>query len=628
MRLSRLAAFIGVAAFLAAGCGDDAPGGTNTNHNGNFNQNCPPALAIQGATQVQLMVNAQVDLAVRVTDCESQPLSGTIVTYTVDGSAGGAVLSVASAVTSGDGLASVTLTAGDSDATFHVTASTPGAVAVVWDITVTTDPIGLISVNMSYTGDKVFDQFDSYLFQDHACASVDPFNIQGAAMGAAPVATLSAHPQFPGVPVGSNYSVAVVASFGGEVIGFGCVDALNVTAGQITEADVVIADLPVRFDGLYYLDNHFDLTGALPPSVASVLRILDEMTDDHDLDGNATTDQWGLDPAAFLLDFVFRQFCCWTADDTDPNQTGIQADWDSCSAQSFKHDYGDLEVLYQEDFQSWDGAQPRVTGSCGILDQAISGQDLNRYAQDYVQGYIDDYVPDFVTNLLQMVGDLARVFTQMHIYSELNVSDIYLHKQGNFTHELKTLVVELHDQNGTLHTFLVDLASAGMSNTSYSGSTEATDVTLTIPTHSFTLELGKLVQYVYLNYLLPLFGVTDTAGLLAQWIDCSVVGAWLYDQINSISGTLGGLITSADVVGYCNSGLQAAGNYIDTSMDDWISAAADFQLSGTCDGDEVDADRVAQSLVNGAWNGVITENSFTASFSGTFTGSRNPPAQP
>lgn len=626
-RWSRGAPLVSLTALLLLGCGDDAPGGgNNTNENGNYNQNCPPQMAIQGAAQLNLMVDAQADLTVQVTDCNADPITGAVVAFEIGGDDGGASLSVLSAVTGSDGLASVTLTAGSENATFDVTATTAGADSVTWAVTVTSDPIGLIVVNMTYNGDKVFDTYESYLFQNSACGGLDPFDIQGAVMGAAPVNVISAHPQFPGVPEGTNYSVGVVASFNGETLGWGCVDALTVTPGQVTDADVTIDDIPVNFNGLYYLDNHFDLTGALPPSVATVLAILDEMTDDHELDGDAATNQWGLDPSAFLLDFVFRQFCCWSAEDTDPNTQGIQADWSSCSAQSYKHDYGDLQVLYQQNFQNWEGAQPVAWGMCGVLDQSYQGMDAHKYAQDYVQGYIDDYVPDFILNLLQIIGDLSRVFTQMNILSELTVDDIDISKEGNFTHELKTLVIELHDLDGQLQTYQVDLAAAqAVPVQSYAGSTTATDTTLTIPPHEFQLKFGKLLQYVYLNYLLPLFGVTNTGDLLALWIDCTNdVGPWLFDVVDNLLGSVNP-ISEQDMINYCDQGLQAAGNYVDTSIDDWIDVTATFELQGTCEAGDLDENRTAITLVNGQWDGTITEGGFNASFTGTFTGDKNAP---
>ncbi len=621
-RLFRMASLVGIVAFLAAGCGDDAPGGgnNNANSNANINQDCLPQMSIQGANQIDLMINAEVDLTVLVQDCNGDAIPGAVVSYDLGGNNGGAALSVMSSVTGSDGLASTTLTAGGSDADFTITASTPGASDVTWTVKVTTDPIGLIVVNMTYGGQKVFDKFESYLFQNHACGSLDPFNIQGAVMGAAPVTTISAHPQFPGVPEGSNYSVAVVASFQGEVLSWGCVDALNVSPGQITDADVTIDDIPVTFNGLYYLDNHFDMTNALPPSVSTILHIFDEMTDDHSLDGDSANNEYGLDPAAFLLDFIFRQFCKWEClpGENDTN----------CS--EINHDSGDLEALYQHPFNTWSGAQPVFTGSCGILTTGIGSvgtpPQAHKWAQQEIQDLIDTWVPDLALNILQMVGDLSRVFTQMHIHSELTVDDIDISKQGNFLHELKTLEIELTDWNGTAHTYQIDLEQAGMSNVSYSGSTTASDITLTIPPHDFQLEFGKLLQYVYLNYMLPLLGYTSTADMLwhdssdpndTGLIDCGPVGQWLHDTI--------GFFDASEYENYCGIGLTAAGDFIDNSMADWVDVTATLTLQGTADAGDLDDQRVALTLVDGEWNGTMAEGTWSAPFTGTFTGTKTAP---
>ncbi|MDY0001498.1 MAG: hypothetical protein RBU30_09410 [Polyangia bacterium] len=622
-RITRLASLLGVVAFLLVGCGDDAPGGGSNNHNlnnvndnSNYNTSCPPTLTAQGQTSFTIMAGAQIELTQRVADCNAAPLQSTLVSYTLAGSYGSATLSVLSAVSGSDGLASTTLTAGSAAGSFQVTATTPGATAVTYNVTVTVDPVGIIVVNMSYGGAKVFDTYQAYLFQNRACESVDPFNVAGAVMGAAPVSVITAHPTFPGVPPANNYAVAVVSSFNGDVLGFGCVNNLVVTAGQTTTASVTITDLPVRFNGLYYLDNHFDLTNALPPSVSTVLHIFDEMTDDHSLAGDFVNHQYGLDPAAFILDMIFRQFCCWEATGTNPT-------WDTCRNQATTHPYGDLRALYDQNFQSWSGAQPIMSGACGALDQQFNGLAVHQHAQQYLQDLIDQYVPDAVTKILQIVGDLARVFTQMHIHSELTVADVFITKTGDFTHVLKTLEIEVHDLEGVAHTFFVDLAGAGMTNLTYSGSTSATDVRLNIPPHDFILKFGKLVQYIYLNYILQLFNVTNTAELLGTIINCNTVGGWLYDFLVNDVGI--NIFAEQDLINYCTMGLTMAGNYIDDNIDDWIAVDATFSLQGHADAGQLDAGRIAHTLVNGVWNGTIEEGTWNAPFTGTFTGTKTNP---
>jgi hypothetical protein len=156
----------------------------------------------------------------------------------------------------------------------------------------------------------------------------------------------------------------------------------------------------------------------------------------------------------------------------------------------------------------------------------------------------------------------------------------------------------------------------GLSTISYSGNTVAQGNVLEIPEHSFQIEFGKLVQYIYLNGLLPALGYGSTAEMFADWIDCHSVGVWLEDQI--------GYLTVAAYEGYCNAGIALAGDYIDGQMATWIDVTTEFTLQGTADAGTLNERRVVQTLVNGLWQGSWTEGTSSATFDGDFTGERRP----
>jgi hypothetical protein len=221
----------------------------------------------------------------------------------------------------------------------------------------------------------------------------------------------------------------------------------------------------------------------------------------------------------------------------------------------------------------------------------------------------------------------------MHVKSRLDLNNIRADRQADFTHTLQTMYVDLHDFGGTLHSFEVDLQAAGVGTLSYSGNTSVVADDLQIPSHTFSLKFGKLVQYIYQSYLLPLLGCAaphnNTACLFQQLVDCTSVGSWLHQSCDSVVDALtGGFlacpISETAFANFCGTGLQVAGAYIDTNMASWIGGDTQFTLEGTAEADQLDAHRVAATLKNGVWAGHWADsgNGANASFPGTFTGVR------
>ncbi len=605
MNIRSVVGTIGVVTVLALGaCGDSSPSDrtNNANSNTNTNDQCPRQLAFDGSSVVYVQLGLYKGLRVRYEDCDARAVAGAQVAFEIVGTPAGSQLSALTAETGSDGIATVILTGGPTDTTFQVTATAPEGSIRTFEITVTGRSIGFLTVEMSYAGTEPFNSFSAHLFAGMDCDDLTPFSLPAAYLVSAPVAQLSYRPQFANVPTDTTYAVAVVAKVDGSILGFGCVDALAVAFGEETIASVFLRDIPVEFDGVYDLDNHFDLTGSMPPSVATVVNLFDEMTDDNDVNGNPATQDFGQDPAAFLLDFVYRQFCCWEA-------TGANPDWDSCTAQTYQHDSGDLSAIYLQDFQTWDGAQPRAWGLCGALEMGT-----NEYLQDEVQTMILATLPDVVGRISDIAGDLARAINQLHLTSELTLEHIAGGKFGPFTHELVTMIVELHDLNGALQTFEFDLAAAGLTNRSYTGSTSSADGVLDIPLHSFDLDFGKLLEYIYLHGILPLLGYTSTADMFMDWINCVSVGTWLEAEV--------GWFSAAEYEQYCIAGLNAAGAAIEDNIHSVTNTTTTFTIAGTCEAGELNHERVVTTLINGVWNGSWSESGQSDTFTGTFTGTR------
>jgi len=612
-----LAALLVLLALSPLGCDDNTTpfyqdGSVGKNEGGTQpDQGCPLTLAAASAQSVNLDAGLSAELAVRLTDCTSTPQSAQIL-WQVSGDGGGSTLAASSTATDASGFAKVKLTAGIKSATFKVLATYQSLDPVEFNVNVTLKPLGTIVVQMSYSGTRPLTEFTAFLLPNQACASLDPFALPSALKQAPPVPLVTAQPQFLEVPIGS-YVVAVVAKEPGgtEASAFGCVGEVAVQAGQTSTAQVTILDLPVIFNGTYRLDNYYELTGALPPSFANTVKILYELYDDHELYNENNTkgnSQYGLDPAAFLLDFVYRQFCRW--------ECASGQDFSSCSQTN--HAQGDIRALYLQVFQTWGPCEPYFPTLCGALDLPIGGTSyVYTWLNQQVQTQIENLVPKIIQNLGQLFSDLSSAFTNLHIKSKMTTVDVGLHNTpGTFEHILETMVITVHDLNGVASTKEFKLSDAGVSNLSYTGLATTQNDNIQIPTHSFQLEFGKLAVYIYKNLLLKALGYTSTGQMFQSWVHCTNVGTWINQQI--------GLLPASTATQFCNLGLQAAGDWVEAEIQKSISTGTKFELTtGTCEaGSPLGAKRLALTLVNGKWTGVITDGPFTGPFTGTFTGQR------
>jgi hypothetical protein len=613
-----LAFIFGLAAIVSA-CDNGSPatgdGGGNGSELGPKPPDgaCPYTLTAASLQAVTLDVGNTTELIVRLVSCKG-PASASV-SFQISGAAQGSTLSATTAPTDASGFASVKLTAGTQAASFKVVAAYQTLSPIEFAVTVKLKPLGTIVVQLSYGGTKKFTEYQALLLSDTPCNTVDAFAPPTALQQATPVASLTDQPTF-SVAAGT-YTVVATAKIGTELTGFGCIGTIQVYPSQSTNAPVTIYDLPVLYNGTYVLDNQFNLTGALPPSVATVVTILDEATDDHDLTNESNVhgnSQYGLDPAAFLLDFVYRQLCHWECASTET--------FDTCSETN--HPKGDISALYLHNLQSWGLSKPRFFGFCGFLDfQLSSSSYVYTWLNDQLQTQILGIVPSVATNLLQLIGDLSSAFTKLHIKSQLSLVNVGPHNKGTFEHVLQTMVITVHDLSGKAITKEFKLADVGLTNLTYSGGATTSDDKLQIPTHSFQLDYGKLLQYIWLNYLLPALGYSSTGQMFQSWVNCTTVGQWIYDQIVAVLGLP--LATAAQLTGYCALGLSAAGTWVDTNIQKVAGGqGTKFELtSGTAEaGAPLGARRLALTLINGAWTGKITEGAFIGPFTGTFTGQR------
>ncbi|MGE0788800.1 MAG: hypothetical protein AB7S26_24215 [Sandaracinaceae bacterium] len=584
-------------------------------------------LVLLSAGTETLRYGGETEIRVRYETSSGEAIDSAPIDFAIAGDGGGSRLAGLQTTTDQSGEASMFLTAGNADAMFDVDVTPPRGDGVTVAVAVSDTDAGSILVNMSYSGMRTLVRFDASVFDVANCAALDPGALPTAVRTAAPATSIDAMPAFPGIAVGSNYVVAVIANGTMGPAAFGCVDGVVVRAREETTVDIDLDDLLIGpdFTGTWDLDNRFDFGDALPPSVGGFLRILDELTDDYpetapgsgvlaanrmerfaDTDGDGINPEFGQDPGAFVTDLVMRQTCEW--------------DCTASGAMMCEHQLGDLSALYVNDFTSWPGANNTlsVTGGCG------GWEFIHEPVEDQINNAVEMYVPDFITQWANLAGDLSRAITNAHILSVLTINSAAAGGSEfdlPMTHELTQMIVDLRDPTSTppgmMRTYTFALADAGFASLMTTETTTVDGTTLEIPAHSFTLNWGQLVLYIYREiFLREVYGVGSTGELLNMQIDCMSVGDWISMQIP---------VSASTAAGYCMTALNAAGSAIENAIGSALDEESTFTIQGMATGADIDEStmRVGR-LENGMWTGSWGEMSMTSNLSGTFTGLRRP----
>jgi hypothetical protein len=572
-------------------------------------------LEVVGSSTFNIRPGQSANLRVRYVYEDGTAISGAPIDWAFDGLAGTASLSARQTETGSDGITAVDLTAGMEELTFRVVATPPVGNSVTFQIAVTQENAGSIAITMRYTGMETFDDFTPYLFRGVACDTIDPLRPPTADRIGSPVRDIRDRPGFAGIPPADNYSVMVLASIAGQPAAMGCKPGVIVQAGEeaVVVVDLLDLEANVRFEGTYDLSNRFNFAGAFPPSVETALEVLAEIADDDNIMGTGcaaagTDDCWGQDPGAFVLDMIMRLTCAWDC-------TGAGGDYDACGGFGHvtdNHGFGDIQMLYRENFTSWGGAESRFFGGCAGYELAGVA------AQNFINRAVGMYVPEVVLRFLDAASDLAAAITRARINSVLILQPEDEFGSIPFDHRLLIMEVSLRDLDGSEFFAMFDLREVGFTELSRTGLATAAGETLALPPHSFEMHFGRLIQYIYLNILLPRFGFTSTADMFATWIDCADVADAIHGAISGVTDRL----TTAQYEMYCNEGLMAAGDYVDENIDGFIDVSATMTISGTAHGTEVSTDGIAQRLEDGMWTGSWDEMGTGDEIDGTFTGVR------
>lgn len=312
-----------------------------------------------------------------------------------------------------------------------------------------------------------------------------------------------------------------------------------------------------------------------------------------------------------MTDIVMRQTCHWECLSGE--------DYEDCS--SVNHPLGNLELLYTENFGTWDGAQSRVRGGCYGWEYATGT------VQNLINREVAARVPDFSLTWSRLVSDLARAVTDARILSHMTIRAGGAADEFSvpFTHELVEMVVDYENPNsdppGAVESRTFALVDAGLTSLSATDVSRVEGDTLVIPAHSFNIDFAQLTLYIYRQVLLDaIFGVTSTGELLSSFVDCRALSEELEDAIDEAVFPLVGP-SAATLEDYCVAALGTIGTILEDELAGSLTSDGMLTLEGTAIADDVDFDTgLAQSLADGVWGGTFAEAGMSSELSGRFTG--------
>jgi hypothetical protein len=617
--------------FTLAACADSAPskgadqdmgaGGSSVIPTGGMPTTAPPTAAPTdapepGAAQLQVVgettysmgYNSRLDLTVRYFDVNAQPSANfTVAAAMVDTASGqdvtgvglgGTVLAASTAVTDAGGNAVFTINSGGNDVEFYVKFSAMGVAEDPQDqvrVRVQRAGDGSLVVKAMYTA-RGRNGGGRYTFRELTQARVSLFNQSCEALLAPPNMPgrlPPAHLQLPvimpfdavnnqvvqeGLNGGASFSVTAEAlSPAGVVLAFGCVTGVTVVGGEDTVVQVPLLDLPLQYKGEYQLIHRFDLTDMLTNSGVPALETVDQVLEVIGIIGNADGQR-----GQALIDL----FC----DLVDVGQ-GI------CDA-------------------------------VGLVGGRV------------IDNLIEQYVPAEILNVLNIVGDIYSIVSDLTIVGELVLNpheeDANLLEADNrwqkFQFVWRNGCMDPNPANcirqfdigpegesrpiaGLFDAIVCDLSQPAEGRpAACPASLNVTQIM--IPEHSFTIRYGTILLAVAEQWIIP--AILNATGQPAEG---EVTVQQLLEQLlpcESINNSIGAGST------FCEDVLVAAlSDLIVQQLGRLDLEVNQFTLSGFVEPADTDADLNIDRLNKGVWTGQIA---FTADttipFRGCFSGCR------
>lgn len=211
--------------------------------------------------QIGVHYGKSIDLRVRyhTDDAAARPISGQPVRFSIFGDPAGSTLSRDRAVTDSSGVATVTLTGGQAEASFRVAANAVNAPEADFDVSVSKLDFVELDVTLSWTLPSSPAALRALLYDDRACAQLPPSPTMPAPFRALSQSnTSSASLRFLNLLSKSYAVVGRAETASGKLLGYGCVDvgAELVPPGSVSTLPVPLAQVFPSPAGTYALTSN------------------------------------------------------------------------------------------------------------------------------------------------------------------------------------------------------------------------------------------------------------------------------------------------------------------------------------------------------------------------------------
>jgi hypothetical protein len=391
-------------AMAATSCTDDPAMANNVTNNNRVEEpvdapdngelsHVDPCVPGQDNCLVELSTHNARDLEVKLVDGDGQPVKDALINFEPSLTGSGVTLGSAGTYTDANGIAKTTIESGASaGGAGTVTASTSNELVgtLKWTIGVSSKDSASYRVDFEHNGAAQIKPITVRLFEDTVTcddllANPNPpaeFERPGLVDSAGVFPTVI----FPDIANGSAYTVAAWGMFldNNDVeVAYGCTDGNPpVESGTPVDVTVTLVDHIPTITGEYEVTHEFDLTGALPDNVRTVVELI----------GRLATD-----PGSFVAG------CPENSNDPD------------CPAGTD----GLVDLLL--DFLPADSSFRDTIESA--LDSSI-GRALVRDAVNSVaDDWIDNSAPDWVADTVNVTGDIYKTLREFRVEGVIRITE-------------------------------------------------------------------------------------------------------------------------------------------------------------------------------------------------------------
>jgi len=230
----------------------DADGGPRTD------AGTEPAAVLELVSEpaLTLLFGDDADLAVRYTEQDGSPIAGATLGLALVGRAHDSTLDELEMTTDADGVASGRVIAGHVSSAFRVRVTAPRAIPVHVDVSVGDAGFGGLVVEMSYDGERRIVERAIDVYARGSCG--DTRTTTGPGDRSTTLTPGTSEARFfalPVLPAGESYAVVGRGRGpGGEMLAWGCTDAVALEADVNTSVAVAIHDLALIVDGDYSVE--------------------------------------------------------------------------------------------------------------------------------------------------------------------------------------------------------------------------------------------------------------------------------------------------------------------------------------------------------------------------------------